>query len=324
MNNLDDIIELNPETLPKLKEAYKNQKLVIAVGAGASCQSGLPTWNGLIDRLFTDFVSKRYTHSIVNPIIEDIKVFMKHQMGDSTPIVMAHYLQSHLTEKQFLDIVYSSLYNTFKEIPIPGAITKSVAKLCKGLKSVITFNFDELIELALTMEGIDNTSVWLEKHLNAIKGIPVIHPHGFLPFNRKENEPYWVVLAESDYHKQYYDSNSWSNKQLQMIFAEFTCLFVSTSITDPNLRRLLDLNFRNNPEKLHFFLWSKPRKEEFQDKLEEISYNAYEEVFKDSFNRIGLEPIWFRYRGNDPDKVNPDPNYNWNDIPQIMKFIGKE
>jgi hypothetical protein len=325
MNNIlsNDILDLNSKTLSELKEIYKKGNLVIAVGAGASCQSGLPTWNGLIETLFDNYIKIRYGDSLVSPIMEEIKNYLRRQFGDTTPIVMTHYLQSMLKEEEFLEMVHKSLYYKFDETPLPGQITKSITKLTKnqnGIKSIITFNFDELIELALTIQSTEHTSVWLEKHLNSIKGVPVVHPHGFLPYNKKQNEPYWIVLAESDYHTQYNDLNSWSNKYLQKVFTEYTCLFVSTSITDPNLRRILDITHRENKDKFHYFLWSTPSDDEFNDKIEAISHKVYKDIFTESFNRIGMLPVWFRYRGVDPTKR--DPNYNWKDIPEILNYIG--
>ncbi|HEV7746643.1 MAG TPA: SIR2 family protein [Pyrinomonadaceae bacterium] len=71
----------------------------------------------------------------------------------------------------------------------------------------------------------------------------IFHPHGFLPrrtYTRDySNDP--IVLSEDDYHELYAAPYSWANVIQLNLLISFNVLFLGCSLTDPNLRRLLDL-----------------------------------------------------------------------------------
>jgi SIR2-like domain len=133
---------------------------------------------------------------------------------------------------------------------------RAIGRLGHKLKSVVTFNFDDLVEKALALEGCTSTSVWKASDLSRIKGVPVYHPHGFLPYARQQDEVYRVVLAEADYHTLYANPHSWSNIAFSTALLESVCLFITTSITDPNVRRVLDTAHREVPDQFHYFIWT--------------------------------------------------------------------
>jgi hypothetical protein len=238
--------------------------------------------------------------------------YIKVELEYVNPVIVAHYLRSKLSNSEFLSSIHWSLYNQFKSSPSPGAITNAVAGLAQGLRAIITFNFDDLIEQALAAQKQKFKSVWLEKHLVQGNDVSVFHPHGYLPYNMTSNEPYWVVLSESDYHSQYASVNNWTNRSLTDALLTATCLFVSTSITDPNMRRILDNAKRLQPDGKHFFLWSREEPDPSQTSEEVIVQDAYIDIFEDSNARLGLYPVWFyaRKSGN-----------RWADVPDILNEI---
>jgi hypothetical protein len=61
----------------------------------------------------------------------------------------------------------------------------------------------------------------------------------------KENQ---IVFSEDSYHDQFVDPFSWSNLTQLNKFTQNTCLFIGLSMTDPNLRRLLDVAVRRDGE----------------------------------------------------------------------------
>ncbi|MCD4713918.1 MAG: SIR2 family protein, partial [Clostridiales bacterium] len=71
--------------------------------------------------------------------------------------------------------------------------------------------------------------------------IPIYHVHGFLPENQKLNENHSITLSESIYHQQYLDVYSWNNIVQLNKFTDKVCLFIGSSFTDPNIRRLMDI-----------------------------------------------------------------------------------
>lgn len=322
---LDPNLEkLNRDALADLREEWKTHRLTIVVGAGASVQSGLPSWYSVLDEMLFQYVEGKHKKTLVGPLADRIRDHMKARLQGESPIVIAHYLRSqYSTESQFLKLVRNALYRRVRGTPQPGPIAQAIARLANrpngGLKSIITFNFDDLMEAALNDEGVANTSVWQAAHWAQVRGLPVYHPHGFLPFKMKKGEPYRVILSESDYHNQYATPHRWSNIVFTQALLDSTCLFVSTSLTDPNLRRMLDVMHQSTPQRYHFFMWETPEPGSIADPIEEVSAKAFEAVFVKSHQLIGLKPVWFHYRGKDPNGV--DGNYNWRDIPELLNSI---
>lgn len=69
------------------------------------------------------------------------------------------------------------------------------------------------------------------------------------------------------------------------------CLFVGTSLEDPNLRRLLDASHREQPAKKHYILARSPVAGD--QNLKNPVAHAILEVFAASYQQLGVTPIWF-------------------------------
>lgn len=306
------LLLLNRDSIGILREAWQAGRLTIFVGAGASAEAGLPTWSGVLDEMLVSFVRTLHSHDLSRFFEDEIRDGLRAELQHQSPIVLAHYLQARLSKEEYLNLVHGALYGRLPSRPMPGAICRAVARLAARLKSVVTFNYDDLIEDALRIEGHRNTSVWGAGDWGDVVGVPVYHPHGFLPYSREPLKDYWVVLAEADYHTQYAQPFTWSNVAVSKALLESTCLFVSTSVTDPNLRRLLDFMHRETPNRYHYFMWSRPEPDALKG-VEAVVYEAYQDVFLDSHARLGLKPLWFFYRD--------DPAAKWADIPALLDSI---
>ena len=82
----------------------------------------------------------------------------------------------------------------------------------------------------------------------------IFHPHGYLPrrgrsYARRSRD---IVLSEDDYHSLYSSPYSWANIVQLFLLLGHVALFVGCSLTDPNLRRLLDLVVKVRPSHTHY------------------------------------------------------------------------
>ena len=295
---------LNEEALTALREAWHSNKLTIVVGAGASHQSGLPLWNELLQQLLETWAEEKQYGTFSREIREHFARELPHQ----SPIVFAHFLQSRFSGEPFIDLVHRSMYGRLSSAPEPGPIMRAIGRLGPKLKSVVTLNFDDLVETALEVQC---TPVWTASKLSKIKGVPVYHPHGFLPFTRRQDESYNVLLAEADYHTLYANAHNWSNTAISTALLESVCLLVTTSITDPNVRRMLDAAHRETPDDFDYFLWDTPRKGRLSG-VDAIVQEVFSEVFQDASRKLGLKPVWFFLR---------DPPDSYSDLPDILDAI---
>jgi hypothetical protein len=108
---------------------------------------------------------------------------------------------------------------------------------------LITYNFDDLLENAIAAA---DPSIQVHPVSSAVQarashdGIRVFHPHGYLPRGNPPSANSSVVFSEDEFHVLMSDNAHWANVLQLEVFQNSTCLFVGTSLSDPNVRRLLD------------------------------------------------------------------------------------
>lgn len=285
-NNIEEKIDL-------LKKALIDNQLTLVCGAGVSRDSSIPTWNELLVNILNEVYSNGCDLNTENQVTAESLLSLMPQSN----LILGKYLKIILKD-DFNKIVQKHLYlyyNQFYEFePInPNLETnmmKAIVELSrpkrrgKRLESIITFNFDDLIEGALSKHNIEHTSIWKEGQAYGIDALPIFHVHGFLPNKRDIEEPN-LVFSEESYHSQFIDPYSWSNLIQLNTFSTNICLFVGLRLSDPNLRRLLDISWRRNQRCKHYIIMKKtPQK----SRTAEISTMLFEQ----DANSLGLNVIW--------------------------------
>jgi hypothetical protein len=203
--------------------------ITIFCGAGASIDSGLPTWVGLIKEL-----AKRLSNEALREIIlaEEADLTRRVQM----------LLAAIETELRPEHLIADALYSPVSAQP-PGLLLSSVAKLASLLGKrvrLITTNYDDRLELALeglaipgatvAASGLADAGSWW----NSDNPFEVLHLHGFLP--SKKSAPRFeiklpIVLGEDEY--LHYGAQV--QNVISRCITESTVLFVGASMTDPSL-----------------------------------------------------------------------------------------
>ena len=121
----------------------------------------------------------------------------------------------------------------------PLAAIASVAMLLqmRGEAEIITFNFDDLLELYLRFHGFHVTPVHLQPDWAGRQGIVVYHPHGYLP---KEGHPSLnLVLTENAYGSLSSPAFRPFRQKLLCTLRSRLCLFIGVSGRDAHMNRLL-------------------------------------------------------------------------------------
>src|SRR4029077_20737661 len=233
----------------KLREALRRGRLTLVCGAGVSMGAGIPSWNSLLLRLL-DRLLVRLSKDYSLDLEESTAIEFRKSYGTSSSLILGKYLKNNLGD-DFPSETRDALYAEANE---ESALIDSIVALsrpqrdAKPLDSIITFNFDCLIEERLTREVIANKPIFSESIRHDGNELPVYHVHGYLP--RKGDIPETeLVFSEDAYHSQFIDAFSWSNLMQLTKLTQNTCLFIGISLTDPNMRRLLDVAWRKNPDK---------------------------------------------------------------------------
>ncbi len=276
-----------------IKTALNENQLTLVCGAGVSVSSLIPTWDELLRNVLSDMFF-RTDEEILKQNSSELLSSMP-----SSNLILGKYLRLILKD-DFEKVIGKHLYSNYNQNIVlrPGTdllnqeteIMKSISILASPrrnggrLDSIINFNFDNLIEKSLSLHNIEFCSIWDEGQEHTASELPVYHVHGFLPHNINIENPN-LVFSEETYHSQFIDPYSWSNLIQLNTFSENICLFVGLSLSDPNLRRLLDISWRKNQKRKHYIITRKPEK---SDKIGEI----ISMLFEQDANSLGLNVIW--------------------------------
>ena len=271
---------VNPSDLKGLRYAWRNRQLVLFLGAGVSIPYGLPAWKNLVLELL--FEQAQGTRRLGNmwPHYRRAVASWMTDYFDYDPLILARMVERDLRLRSpeklgrvnrstdrvdlFLERLRTHLYANYRE-PAGKTILAAIARLIAkgnhrcGVDSVVTFNFDDLLEAELrrrkvAVQPVTNSE---RQHGHAMR---VIHPHGYIPragpISRQD-----IVFTEPDYHKLTESVFHWGLSEIVDRLRKNTVLFIGLSMSDPSLRRLLDAS-RNSGIPPH---WQVQKRHEIRD-----------------------------------------------------------
>lgn len=292
-SNLPSTRKSTSETAIKhLKEAYSNGNLNFILGAGISSEFGIPTWDNLLQRLLMTTIEQETEKAIILS-----KFFSK--IFNPSSLIAGRYLEESFKDEKiknkFEKSVREALYETYDE-NAKSLIIDEIIKFClapgnsPNLDGIITYNYDDIVETKLKEKNLDMPfeSVFgqaINPDSNVLK---IYHVHGFLPRNGNINNDNKITLGEFVYHEQYSNTYSWNNIVQINKFRDKTCLFIGTSLTDPNIRRLLDISKnQKKSNKFHYIFKKKTNKTWLKEAINKIISENPE--LKNDKNNIDLK-----------------------------------
>ncbi|MDI9864004.1 SIR2 family protein [Flectobacillus sp. DC10W] len=285
--------KLLPQTnnyINQLSSAFNQGNLVFVLGAGVSIDCNLPDWNKLLTRLFISI--KGY-----DSISEDLSSLYLN-LNSNQPIQIGRLIEISYSGKKndLLKDIHKYLYDQFDKDKLKASklfesIYQFISSQLQSLDSIITYNFDDLLQYYCQLHHNKNAvSTIYNGNTNAGK-VPIYHVHGYIPHKKSlidKNQD--ITFSESIYHKQYSEVYSWNNLIQLNKFSDKTCLFIGSSISDPNIRRLLDVakskSFSSEPR--HYCLLKEPNRNEYIRKLEqgENHFSKYSSIYVDEIDSI--------------------------------------
>jgi len=235
----------------KLKKHLEAGELTLICGAGVSVDAGVPSWRLLLNELLGNLIERQLPEAPASTADQRKLVELYQTYISPTSLVVAQYLKNGLGD-DFLSMVRKTLYAKSTD---SSELLDAIVDLCrpqrsrKSLQAIITFNFDDLIESNLRRQHITHVPIYSEGKKASRFELPIYHVNGFLPRDGDLSAENSIVFSEDTYHSQFIDPFSWSNLVQLNQLNHGICLFVGLSMTDPNLRRLLDVSMRKNPER---------------------------------------------------------------------------
>lgn len=287
--------------LRELKENIHSNSYTLFFGAGVSCSAGLPGW----DELLKGVLRKVIEESGISIEVSDYDAINKYSYCSNSPLIMAQYLSvalykiGNLLKGKLSEIVRKEIYRI---APSRFDLLDALVDLVKGKRpeSVITYNYDDLFETRANSNGIHCHPIADD---NRVEGdeLPVYHVHGVLYQNTIPNKEEQIVLDERSYHTENKDAFLWSNIEQMHALRRSTCIFVGLSMTDPNLRRLLDISYHGYGDKSAYHYAFLEKKELRPGELKKNNDN--QTIIENMLYDLGVTPIWYDTHDDLPDLI---------------------
>ena len=309
----NDWVAERKDAIKRAQEAISKRNCALFLGAGVSMSAKMPAWNDLLKGLMGE------VKQLKAPTLEAFKELNTHvlnECGDSH-LIMARYLQTaiklHNNKELFSELIQKYLYNDKNSSNLLTQLALIVKQ--KKVNEVVTYNFDDLLEQNLVKmqlkESVDFSSISKDAEIKGHNTMPIYHVHGIIP---KEGAVDNVVFSEEEYHSRYTNAFHWSNIEQIHALSRMHCFFVGLSMTDPNLRRLLDVAKKVNESNggSHFAFLQRTKLDKYcisnidrsckyvhvseslidkkkQKEIYDLNYTVIESLFME----LGVKVIWF-------------------------------
>lgn len=285
--------------------AFSQCGVALFLGAGVSMSAGLPAWGALLKKIMTQetkslekdfaFVSEQCFNSYIIAA-RYIKELLRRNSGgiSETDACLSQRFKELIRNELYREKVdmnessakYPLIY-VIGEMIARNRETKSDKQNSKpNVDCVITYNYDTLIEEELKHRGIEYVSIY--ENNRGFKGdFPIYHVHGLLPQDDNEVVDAEIVISEEQYHNSYKEAYNWVTVEQLHALRSKTCFFIGLSMSDPNLRRLLDLaKDTNGVQRPHYVF--------LQDQTMSAYYSdENKKVIEKMMNGFGLNVIWY-------------------------------
>lgn len=169
-----------------------------------------------------------------------------------------------------------------------------------GVRAIINYNFDDLVEKNLKRLRVKYHSIYGEGMIPDADELGIYHVHGFLPQEKENYENLTkslLVFSEEGYHKLMLEPYNWANISQLNYMINNTCLFIGLSMTDPNMRRLLEIaaqkRTENDSDCQHYAIMRRFRMKESAEVDSIKSFERVNETLQESFfKELGVNVIW--------------------------------
>ncbi len=246
----------------------------LVLGAGINADYGAKTWNGLIDSLNSEFCKGDYKYQ------EEIKSYVGRELFTSPMVMKTSGFETYeLLNKELY------LFEEAKTFSDPDSTLYRVVTYIQRHEhtTVITYNYDTNLEYLLKKRGVRYTTSYDDySFVDKTAQADIYHVHGLLPYDRYDESRFTdsLIFNESEYYYLYNNPYSWNIAKQLHDFKYRCCILIGTSLTDPDLKRLLEL--ASNNLKFNFI---------FIKKEKDYSPEVYRDLTS-YFLSFDLIPLW--------------------------------
>lgn len=219
----------DPALIPdKLKQAYLKNQCAILVGAGASAGAGLPLWGKLLENM----ADAALVHKVI--LADRADQYKQLAKKPEKYLTVASGLKEDL--RNYFDEFIEDSFLAPK--PVPTGLHEAMVALDK-LQFVLTTNYDTIIERAYRVKNPDVTVCTfsdtgeIQRRMSK-REFFILKAHG--DATKLANG---IILTDADYRQLLFRQRGYQSL-LSAMFTMFTIVFVGASMTDPEIKLLLD------------------------------------------------------------------------------------
>jgi hypothetical protein len=265
--------------------------VTLIVGAGASMEALLPSWPALIRRLLHRVADEQ-------PRLVDAEArstWVECTLG-AEDLLAAGAMVEVMARDEMGTLLVEELFGPSGPASYePGPTGHQVAHLRSAFGerlTILTTNYDDLIERALTASGMARRDVrsYVRRRIPPPGAVAVTHLHGYAA---RDQPPKQIVLTEEQYHRMQRGS-SWQEQYVTERLENSLCLFVGTSLTDPNLIRYL-YGYKQSAARPHAAIFV--RQGQLDDLTDDVRA-VREAAVSLRWRRCGVEAIFVDHYGD--------------------------
>lgn len=223
--------ETRESLIGHLAQELNRGTLTLVLGAGVSVAYGLPNWDTLVARLCQIMKHRRRAGESNEALAEAIRTEKcggdRARFAESVRKALFYEFDMSMVELRRKDLLAAI-----------GALTLVAQR--GSVRSVISFNFDDLLERYLRYHGMSVEAVSDVPAWHTRCDLTVLHPHGLLTSDVSVAPVGRFVFTEADYD-ELFDATAkslWEAKIVEILSSN-TCMFIGLSGADQNVRALI-------------------------------------------------------------------------------------
>ncbi len=218
-----------------------------------------PSWTDLISKIFQYILKSKLYYLDEDEITKLVQLFK-----DEDVYFQAHIIKEYLGKREYMMLIRDEIY--FQQSDYAEKINDSlipvIAEFCKKkyVKSIISINYDDYLEMYLRQNFIKFVSVYSAKSIKEIKKdtIPIYHVHGFIDRQMAFSELFQqdITFSLDEYFNLFNHPFIWQNTVPIFQFMLYPSIFLGTSLRDINLNRIIKIsnsNANNNGSDAYWF-----------------------------------------------------------------------
>lgn len=221
-----------PDIPDALLQAHEEGRVVFFCGAGISYPAGLPSFKGLVDKI--------YRHVGTTRLAIEQKAYERDQFDATLDLLEQRLPGQRIAVRQALAQVLRPKWRK-KGATDTHAALLHLARCREGSLRLVTTNFDRVFERAARRTGQS-----LHAYSAPMLPIPknsrwngLVYLHGLLPDKADESALHRLVLTSGDFGLAYL-TERWAARFVSELFRNYVVCFVGYSINDPVLRYMMD------------------------------------------------------------------------------------